>query len=287
MVDLAALVLLIRALPILAGLALALGGCTGLIFQPMRELVLTPDQIGLDYREVEFEAADGVRLHGWYLPARAPRRGSILFAHGNAQNISTHIASVGWLPARGFEVLLFDYRGYGRSEGSPSLAGLHLDFEAALETLLARPGIDPDRVVVFGQSLGGSLAITALAALPRRQQVRALIVEGAFTSYRLLATEKLAGFWLTWPFQVPLGLTIDDGYRPVDVIGELAPMPLLIVHGEEDWVVPPNHAIALYEAARPPKTLWLIPGAGHIGAFATAATRNELLDYLTSALAEH
>jgi fermentation-respiration switch protein FrsA (DUF1100 family) len=284
MVHLAALVLLIRALPILTGLALALGGCTGLIFQPMRELVLTPDQIGLNYREVDFAAADGVRLHGWYLPARTPRRGSILFLHGNAQNISTHIASVGWLPARGFDVLLFDYRGYGRSGGSPGLAGLHLDFEAALETLLAWPGIDPNRVVVFGQSLGGSLAITALAASRRRQEVQALIVEGAFTSYRALATEKLAGFWLTWLFQVPLGLTIDDRYRPIEMIGELAPLPLLIVHGEDDQVVPPEHGIALYDAAGAPKTLWLVPGAGHIGAFATAATRNELVEYLARTL---
>jgi fermentation-respiration switch protein FrsA (DUF1100 family) len=284
MVDLAALVLLIRAWLVLGGLALTLGGCTGVIFQPMHELVLTPDQIGLPYEEVEFAAADGVRLHGWFLPAQAPRRGSILFLHGNAQNISTHIASVAWLPAEGFDVLLFDYRGYGRSEGSPSLPGLHRDFAAALQALLARPEVDPGRVVVFGQSLGASLAITALAAAPRRQQVRALIVEGAFTSYRALAREKLAGFWLTWPVQAPLALTIDDRYRPVDVIGELTPLPLLIVHGEADQVVPPDHAVALYEAARPPKTLWLVPGAGHIAAFTTPANRAELVDYLTRTL---
>jgi fermentation-respiration switch protein FrsA (DUF1100 family) len=283
MVDLAALVLLIRALPVLGGLALALGGCTGVIFQPMQQLVLTPDQIGLDYEEVEFAAADGVRLNGWFLPARAPRRGSILFLHGNAQNISTHIASVAWLPAEGFDVLLFDYRGYGRSDGSPSLAGLHLDFEAALQALLARPEIERDRVIVFGQSLGGSLAITALAASPLRHQVRALIIEGAFTSYRALAREKLAGFWLTWPLQAPLGLTIDDRYRPIDVIGELA-LPLLIVHGEADRIVPPAHAVALYQAARPPKTLWLVPGAGHIAAFTTAANRAELVAYLIQTL---
>jgi fermentation-respiration switch protein FrsA (DUF1100 family) len=283
MVDLPALVLLIRPLPVLAGLALALAGCTGVIFHPMRELVRTPDQIGLEYEEVEFAAADDVRLHGWFLPARLPRRGSILFLHGNAENISTHIASVAWLPAQGFDVLLFDYRGYGRSEGSPSLAGLQLDVEAALTTLLARPAIDPDRIIVFGQSLGASLAITALAASPRRLQVRALVIEGAFTSYRELAREKLAGFWLTWLLQVPLGLTIDDRYRPIDAIAGLAPLPLLIVHGEADRVVPPDHALALYEAARPPKTLWLVPGAGHISAFTTPGTRTELVAYLTEA----
>ena len=239
----------------LAGLAVALGSCTGLIFQPMRELVLTPDEIGLDYRDVQLEAMDGVRLHGWFLPAEPPRRASVLFLHGNAQNISTHIRSVAWLPAEGFDVLLLDYRGYGLSGGRPSLAGLQLDFEAALEALLERPDADPDRVIVLGQSLGGALAITALAASPRRGQVRALIVEGALTSYRALAREKLADFWLTWLLQAPLGLTIDDRYRAIDAIGELAPLPVLIVHGEKDRVVPPDHAMMLYEEARPPKTL--------------------------------
>jgi uncharacterized protein len=286
MVDLAALVLLIRRLPLLAGVALALGGCTGLIFQPMRELVLTPDEIGLEHQDIQLEAKDGVRLHGWLLPATPPRRGSVLFLHGNAQNISTHIASVAWLPAEGFDVLLLDYRGYGRSGGSPSLSGLHLDFEAALNALFARPETKAGPIIVFGQSLGGALAITALADSPRRKQVRALIVEGAFTSYRALAREKLADFWLTWPLQAPLGLAIDDRYRPIDAIGELTPMPVLIVHGEEDRVVPSDHAIALYEAARPPKTLWLVPGAGHIQAFTTAANRARLIGHLNGLLAE-
>ena len=269
---------------LLAGLAVALGACTGLIFHPMRELVLTPDQIGLDYRDVELEAEDGIRLHGWFLPAAPPRRGSVLFLHGNAQNISTHIASVAWLPAEGFDVLLVDYRGYGLSGGSPSLAGLHLDFEAALGALLERPDADPDRVIVLGQSLGGSLAITGLAASPRRGQVRALVVEGALTSYRALAREKLAGFWLTWPLQAPLGLTIDDRFRPVDAIGELSPLPVLIIHGAEDRVVPPHHAVALYRAASPPKTLWIVPGAGHLEALATAANRPRLIRYLNGLL---
>ena len=269
-----------------AGLAVALGSCTGLIFQPMRELVLTPDEIGLDYRDVQLEAMDGVRLHGWFLPAEPPRRASVLFLHGNAQNISTHIRSVAWLPAEGFDVLLLDYRGYGLSGGRPSLAGLQLDFEAALEALLERPDADPDRVIVLGQSLGGALAITALAASPRRGQVRALIVEGALTSYRALAREKLADFWLTWLLQAPLGLTIDDRYRAIDAIGELAPLPVLIVHGEEDRVVPPHHAVMLYEAAGPPKTLWLVPGAGHLEALATAASRARLIHYLDRLLDE-
>lgn len=265
--------------------ALLLAACTGLIFQPLSDHLITPDRIGLAYRDVEFAAADGVRLHGWFLPASAPREGSVLFLHGNAENISTHIASVAWLPGAGFDVLLFDYRGYGRSAGRPTLAGLHRDFAAALETLLAMPEVDAGRVVVLGQSLGGALAITALADSPLRQQVRGLVVEGAFTSYRTLAQEKLAAFWPTWPLQWPLSLTIDDRYRPIDAIAELAPLPVLIIQGEDDLVVPPAHGKALFAAAGAPKQLWLLPGTGHIQAFATLANRRRLRAWLEQVLA--
>jgi uncharacterized protein len=264
-------------------LGLGLAACTSLAFHPTREYVLTPDQIGLAYRDVAFQAA-GVRLHGWFLPAQGPRIGSILFVHGNAENISTHIGAVAWLPAAGFDVLLFDYRGYGSSEGEPSLAGLQLDFEAALATLLDMPEADQDHLVVFGQSLGGALAITALGASPDRERVRALVVEGAFTSYRDLAREKLAGFWPTWLLQWPLSLTIDDQYRPIDAIGELAPMPILVIQGEADVVVPAHHGEALFAAAGAPKALWLLPETGHIQALARPSNRARLLDYLRAVL---
>jgi fermentation-respiration switch protein FrsA (DUF1100 family) len=265
-------------------LGLALPACTSLVFHPTREHVLTPDQIGLAYRDVEFQAADGVRLHGWFLPARAPRIGSVLFAHGNAQNVSSHIGSVAWLPAAGFDVLLFDYRGYGSSEGEASLAGLQLDFEAALDAMLGTIETDRDHIVVFGQSLGGALAITALADSPNRGRVRALVVEGAFTSYRDLAREKLAGFWLSWPLQWPLAFAIDDQYRPIEAIGTLAPMPVLVIQGETDVVVPAHHGEALFDAAGVPKTLWLLPETGHIQALALPEIRARLLDYLRAML---
>jgi hypothetical protein len=208
-----------------------------------------------------------------------------LFLHGNAENISTHIASVAWLPGTGFNVLLVDYRGYGRSAGVPSLDGLHLDFRAALETLLAMPEIDPDRVVVFGQSLGGAIAITGLAGSTYKTKIRALIVEGAFAGYRALAREKLATFWPTWLLQWPLSLTIDDRHRPIDRIAELAPLPVLIVQGEADQIVPTHHGVALFARAGEPKELWLVPDTGHLQAFARPENRRRLRDYLAGILA--
>lgn len=265
-------------------MTLQLGACTDLLFFPQRELVLNPDRVGLAYRDVWFEAADGPRLHGWFLPADPDAvRGAactVLFLHGNAENISTHLASVRWLPKQGHNVFLFDYRGYGRSSGRPSLPGLHLDTEAALGAAFAMAEVDPDRVVVLGQSLGGAIAITALVRSAYRDRIRALIIEGAFSSYRGIAREKLAGSWLTWPVQWPLSLTIDNQYKPLESIDRISPVPVLIIHGLTDQVVPPHHAEALYAAAREPKELWLVPGADHIQAMLEADTQQRLLAYL-------
>ncbi len=263
---------------------IALAACGGLFFYPQQELLLTPDRTGLDYRDVRFSASDGVGLHGWYLPAdpktvREPAC-TVLFLHGNAENISTHLGSVWWLPQRGVNVFLFDYRGYGQSEGSPELDGLHRDFDAALATALKQADTEAGRIVVFGQSLGGALAITAVARSAHKDRLRGLITEGAFSGYRAIVRDKLAASWLTWPLQWPLSFTVADDYKPLQAIGELSPLPVLIVHGQADGIIPPHHAQALYDAARMPKALWLVPGAAHIAVFRSKMYQDRLIEYL-------
>lgn len=261
-------------------LVTTLCGCTGLFFYPYRPHVRTPDQIGLEYEDVRFDSTDGVRLHGWFLPARGPACGTILFLHGNAENISTHIGSVHWLPAKGFNVFLPDYRGYGASEGSPSLPGLQADIEAAMRYLLARPGVDPNAIAVFGQSLGGAQAIYYVAHTPHRAHIRTLVADSAFASYRDIAREKLADFWLTWAFQYPFGLTVSDDYSPIDVIDRVAPIPLLLIYGDRDSIIPIHHGERLFAAAREPKEFWRVAGAGHIQAVNNKEVRERLTSYL-------
>jgi fermentation-respiration switch protein FrsA (DUF1100 family) len=266
-------------------LLLVTTGCTGLFFQPMRTYVVTPDRGGLAYEDVNFHAADATPLHAWFLPAHTqPALGTILHLHGNAENISTHIASVYWLPDRGYNVFLLDYRGYGSSGGDPTLAGAQDDITSALAWLLQRPDVDPRRVVVLGQSLGGALAIYNVAHSPYRAHIRALVVESAFSDYHSVVREKLADFWLTWPLQYPLSWTIQNGYTPLDSVADISPIPLLIIHGDQDRIVPYVHGERLYAAAREPKTFWRVAGGGHIGALHRPEFRERLVTYLQSVL---
>lgn len=265
-------------------LALALGGCTQVFFQPHRARIATPGQFGLAYEEVRFRSQDGTALYGWFLPANGKAAGTVLFLHGNAENISTHIASVAWLPARGFNVFLFDYRGYGASDGTPTLAGVQKDIEAAMQILLSRTDIDRDRIIVFGQSLGGALAAYYVAHSQSRDAIRALVIDSAFSSYQGIVREKLAAIWLTWPFQWLPALSVDERFSPLRAMKLISPIALLIIQGDQDTIVPPHHAQRLYDAALEPKQLWIVPGAGHIQSLCAAAMQDRLVDYLRGVL---
>lgn len=261
-----------------------LEACSGFFFMPMKQHVRTPDQIKLEYENVWFKSVDGLDLHAWFLPAQGESKGSVFFLHGNAENISTHIGSVYWLPREGFNVFLFDYRGYGKSAGIPTFAGAISDAESALAMLLDRKDIDPDKVVVFGQSLGGSIAVNAVAKSAYRQNIKALIIESAFADYHMITRDVLARFWLTWPFQWPLSFLIDNGFSPLQVVADVAPIPLLIIHSEKDQIVPYGHGQQLYNAAAERKQIWIVPSARHIEATKDLKLRSHLVDYMESVL---
>ncbi len=271
-------------IPVYLLLATLLSGCTQLFFQTHSFLIDTPKRHGIEYQTEDFKAADGTRLNAWFLPAKTEPGGkakaTVLFLHGNAENISSHFRNVAWLPAAGYNVLALDYRGYGASEGTPTLAGMQLDIDAAMRHLMAHQGVDPNRIVIFGQSLGGAVAIYYAAHNSYRANIRAVIIDSSFYDYHQIAREKLAGFFLTWPFQWLPWLTVNDSYTPADAISAIAPLPLLLIHGDQDVVVPLRHSQQLFEQAGEPKQLWIVPGAGHTQSLENPAVRDKLLEYL-------
>jgi pimeloyl-ACP methyl ester carboxylesterase len=277
-------------LPLVVALAFAAlaacSGCASFFFLPDDAVWYRPQDLSLAYRDVFFESEDGVKLHGWFLPARedaGPSAGTVVFLHGNAQNISAHIASVYWLPAARFNVFMFDYRGYGESEGKPTIEGVHRDAEAAIRTAASLPEVDSRCIAVFGQSLGGAIAPTAVLQVRNEVPIRALVLDSAFSDFRGFAREKLAGFWLAWPLHRPLALTVPDTIRPRDALAQLANLPIVIIHGERDVIVPVAHAERLHEAAGPGAQLWLAPNAGHIEALRDPEMRERLAAFLREA----
>jgi len=272
----------------LAALALAflVSGCTTVFFQPSSTIYETPGQYGIDYQPVEFKASDGTALFAWFLPARGEPKATILYLHGNGANISAHFSNVAWMPAAGFNVLAIDYRGYGGSEGKPTLPGVQLDIDAAMRVLLARPDVNHDRIIVFGQSLGGALAIHYVAHSAYKSHIKALVVDSSFADYRQVAQEKLADLFITWPLQWLPTFTVNNDYSPIASVAALSPIPLLLIHGERDGIVALHHSQELFEAAQEPKALWTIEDAGHIGALRESKVRTRLAEFLRAPGAE-
>ena len=224
-----------------------------LAYFPQRELEAAPADMGLEYEDVFFQTADGLTLHGWFVPGEGDL--CIVWFHGNAGNVSHRVYNLALMHSRvGASVFLFDYRGYGRSQGRPSEPGLYLDGEAAIEQAKLRAGVSDDGLVLFGRSLGGSVAIE----MATRRNVRALVVESAFTSIDDMArsTHRLLSRLL------PPRLLLKARYDNLSKMPSVR-APALVVHGDDDRTVPHRMGLALHAAAPDPKAMYTIEGAGH------------------------
>jgi fermentation-respiration switch protein FrsA (DUF1100 family) len=270
----------VRAL--LALTLLLLQGCSSLLFYPQQPLPFTPERAGLAYRDVQLTAADGTRLHAWWLPAKpgVAVKGTVLHLHGNGGNLATHLGGSYWLPEQGYQVLMLDYRGYGLSEGTPSLPAIYQDIDAAFAWLDTEPTVQGQPLVLLGQSIGGALAVHYLAERPpQRERLSALVLDGVPASYREVARLTLSSAWLTWPLQVPLSWLIPDGDSAIHAIGGLQGVPLLIYHSIDDAVVPLSNGVRLYQAAPPPRVFQPTRG-GHVQTFADPTWRQVMLLFM-------
>lgn len=233
----------------------------GMIFYPNmpgRELVSTPAVMGLDYEDVRFEAGDQTQLHGWYIPSPAsnqnPKPLTLLFLHGNAGNISHRMDSIRLFHDMGLNVFIFDYRGYGQSSGNISELGMYQDAEAAWRYLQQTRGVDEYGIIVFGRSLGGSVA----AWLASRYQPAALIVESSFSSVDSMA-QRL------YPF-LPVRWLSRFRFDTKSYIQEVR-SPVLVVHSREDEIIPFAEGLEIFETASEPRQFLEIHGGhndGHI-----------------------
>jgi fermentation-respiration switch protein FrsA (DUF1100 family) len=209
----------------------------------------TPLLHGLPFDDWRLEARDGALVHAWRIRTGKPR-GAVILCHGNAGNIASRIDKAAVFAEGGFDVVLFDYRGYGLSTGELHEEGTYIDAETVWSKLV-EVGFDPSHIVAFGESLGGAVAIE----LARRRRVGALVVEDTFTSLTDMARR-------TYPW-LPVRWILRSHYASEEKIGALS-VPVLVIHSPEDELIPVSHGRALFESAREPKA-FLETGGPHNG----------------------
>ncbi len=240
------------------GILLALHGCvSAVIYQPQEVVPYTPADAKLPYEDVRFTAEDGVKLAGWWIAAPSAR-GTVLYCHGNGGNIASYLDAALVGTKLGLNMFLFDYRGYGTSAGTPSEAGTYRDAAAAWNYLVGERKIPPERIVIWGRSLGGAIAARTAADRP----AGAVILESAFTSLPALARHHA-----DWVPSVFFAAHRYDTRRYLDQVTA----PVLVIHSPDDEIVPFQHGRSLYEAIRGPKAFLEIHGSHNRGTADSAA----------------
>ena len=241
------------------------------IYFPERDIFQDPSDFGLEFEDVYLTTSDGVRIHGWFVPGSGGP--TLVWFHGNGGNISHRVDNIAGLHGRlGVSILIIDYRGYGLSEGSPTEQGTYLDAEAAVAHALSRPDVDPERVVLFGRSLGCAVA----AEMAVRHDAYAVVLESPFTSVLAMAKR-------VYPFLPGVGLLVGDMYDTLDKVARID-APIMVLHGDSDEIVPFEMGREVFEAASEPKRFYIIRGAGHNDTYAVGGA--PYLDALGSFLAE-
>ena len=249
---------IVASIVVLVGLALLFE--EKLIYFPSKRFDVKPEDLSLDYRNLTLSTSDGTVVHGWFLPSPTSARFTVLICHGNAGNVADRLDRTLLMHRNlGTNVLLFDYRGFGRSEGSPNEEGTYRDARAAYDYLLEEAGFTPERVILFGESLGAAVAVQLAGEVP----AAGLVLEAPFTSIPDMAR-------FAYPF-IPSGW-IRTRYDNLTKLSKLR-LPILIIHGTEDTIVPFSHGKRLYDAALEPKRFLAVDNADHSDSFLVGGER--------------
>ncbi len=222
------------------------------LYRPVRDIAFTPADLDLDFEEVAFQSDDDVALTGWFVPA-PKARSTVLFCHGNGGNIMHRLDTQNLLQGMGLSCFVFDYRGYGQSEGKPTESGTYLDARAAYDWLTKTRGIPADQIVIFGRSLGGSIATHLAGRVP----TRGLVIESTFTSYPDIGAKF-------YPY-MPVRLFARYRYNTRNHLSRVR-CPVLVMHSPDDELVPFEFGTQLFDTANEPKQFVKLIG-GHNDGF--------------------
>ena len=245
-----------------------LSGCTTMFYYPDRILYVRPENFNFTYREITFHPEDGTELIGWFFPAKTPEvKGTVVHFHGNGQNMSAHFLSLSWIMDQGYNLFAWDYRGYGISDGKPTPEGLYQDSIAALNEgrkLWSENG--KGKFVIYGQSLGGAVAMRSLRDYKELSEVDLVVQDCTFMSYQDLAFYKLSRS-VFFPISPLAYVLVTDEYSSKEDVKKLN-RPTLVIVAENDKIVNQRFGKEIYETlTTPQKWLWEVPKGEHISVF--------------------
>ncbi|MBK8398978.1 MAG: alpha/beta hydrolase [Leptospiraceae bacterium] len=238
--------------------------CSSVFYHPTNQTYYTPEQMGFKKQERIFTTSDGTKLYSWLIHSYQKEvKGNILQLHGNGQNMTAHFLSLVWLANQGYNLYTYDYRGYWKSEGEPNPKDIHNDTVEFINTVNAECLKRNEKLILYGQSLGGAILMRVISDLKNKENISLVIVDGGFPSYKKLA-KQIAEKNLIWPIKYIANIIISDSYSPEDYIEKISPLPMIIIHGDADDVVPFNNGKEIFRLAKDPKQFWEIKGGGHV-----------------------
>lgn len=235
-----------------------------------------PKRLGHKPNEIKFESSDKVKLFAWHFPSKIKKtKGTIIQFHGNAENISSHYVSLVWVINYGYHHFIFDYRGYGGSEGQPDQKGTYLDALAALNEAwkIHQKHTPNKKFIVYAQSLGGAIAMRAIEDFKHKKSIDLIVLDSTFSSYQRVARRTLSRRWFTWIFSPLAWVLISDQYSADESI-ENNKIPLLVIHDKDDPSVPFSCSEDIYEKTKTKKDFWKLEDGRHIAVFAPDRIKN-------------
>ena len=257
--------------------------CSRFFFYPDGNLRDNPYLASFRYEDVFFVSKDGTRLHGWFIYSGKEPKATVVFFHGNAENISTHANATLWLVEAGYDVFAFDYRGYGLSEGKPTIEGIHLDGLSAIETAYVKAR--SKKLVVFGQSLGAAVSVYCVASSPFKDRIKIMILDSPFADYELILKDKLRESIILYPLSFLSKFLVDNTYSPLRWISEVSSVPVVLIHGRKDEIIPYKHTLLLSRMINWKK--WVIlTDAKHTSSLVNYKVRAKVLDIISKVLSD-
>tara|TARA_Y100001958_G_C21171803_1_gene503437 strand:+ start:152 stop:1015 length:864 start_codon:yes stop_codon:yes gene_type:complete len=256
--------------------------CTHFFYHPDSFLYFDPKVVGYPYKDIFFKSKDGTKLHGWYFKnQKGETKGTVMQFHGNAQNISSHSASLVWMIKNGYNLFTFDYRGFGLSEGSPTPKGVHQDALAALNLAYKthqKQNIKTGKFVIIGQSLGGAIVSRALKDFKHKKSVDLLVLDSTFASYQDVAFRALKRRPVTMILSPFAYLVVSDTYSPEEHFKELG-VRTLVIHSKKDKMVTFKNGEDVYDLLKASKNnitdFWVTDDPHHINFFSIIKKENQ------------